>query len=100
MDAIWSIGGGFVGVAIGGFLGFQTAERFVKGRSWLYWTANVVGAAVGVAVATWGLAEDLSFFWIGGLAFIGTWLTGLKYGYAKNPAVKVIRKGVSDSTRA
>ena len=98
MDSIWSMVGGFVGVVIGGFLGFQTAERIVKGRAWLYWVANVLGAVIGVAVAAWGLAADWSSLWIGGLAFIGTSITGLKYGYAKNPGARALRKAIASET--
>ncbi|MBE0476546.1 MAG: hypothetical protein IBX62_05560 [Coriobacteriia bacterium] len=97
MDGLDTVAGALAGIAAGGALGFLFADRRVRGRAWLYWLANVLGVLAGVAVAAIGVVRDASWLWVGGVGLIGGWVTGLKYGYARNPGAKLLRRGVRGS---
>lgn len=95
MGGLEAVAGALGGIALGGVGGFLAGDRVIGGRVWLYWLANAAGLVAGVAAAAYGLATGAQWAWVGGVALIGGWATGLKYGHARNPGARSIRERVS-----
>jgi hypothetical protein len=81
--------GAAAGFGVSLWLGYRVGVRCRKLPRWRYLAANVVGLAIGVALAVAGQQSAAQWLWLSGLGFMAGSLTGLKYGLGKT--VKVLR---------
>jgi FAD/FMN-containing dehydrogenase len=84
MDILGAILGSLVGVVIGIFGGLKVGGWLRSSPGWVYWAANAAALALGMAAVFVGLAYEIEAVWVGGIAFMGGSLTGLKYGLGRS----------------
>ncbi len=84
MEAVLTVIGGVVGLALGLGGGLWIGGLVSSRGSWLYWTLNVLVLLIGIGGNFAGLYAGQFWIAVGSLAFIGGGLTGLKYGYGRS----------------
>jgi hypothetical protein len=84
VDILSVIVGSLVGIVAGFFVGLKVGGWLQTYPGWMYWTANAIGLVLGMVVVYVGLARGIEAVWVGGIAFMGGSLTGLKYGLGKS----------------
>ncbi len=94
--------GALLGLGAGVWLGLRWGMRLAEAPAWRYWAANAVVSLAGLAVAIVG--QFLGQMWsaVAGLGIMGGGITGLKYGYGRNPGVWAVHDrlmGIDDDGR-
>lgn len=84
MEVFELIAGGVGGVVIGILAGLKLGATVRERPAWYYWAMNGAASVIGVVLATFGIAWEFAWLYVGAIAFMGGGLTGLKYGYGKS----------------
>jgi len=68
------------GLFAGWSVGYLLGKRIRGLRSWRYWVLNAIAVVAGGSLNAAGLIAGKTWLWVGAIAFIGSALSGLKYG--------------------